>query len=60
MSQKHTVLYADDDTDDVLLLSEVFKHHSRNIDLITFSNGLEILSYLHACPIPPQRPALLF
>lgn len=46
MSAKNIVLYADDDVDDLQLVYDAFSKYSTNVDLITFSDGLQILSYL--------------
>jgi CheY-like chemotaxis protein len=56
---KHTVLYAEDDKDDVLLLQEVFKKYEDTVDLVTFPNGLELLSYLNKLSDHDAGPCLV-
>ena len=43
---KSLVLYADDDTDDLELVSEAFEKYASVIDLVTFSDGTSLLHYL--------------
>jgi CheY-like chemotaxis protein len=52
---KSLVLYADDDRDDIELISEAFEKHVRNVELVTFENGLELLHYIEY--IHPFQPA---
>lgn len=59
MNAKHTVLYADDDIDDIQLLTEVFEDHTENIEFITFSNGLELLAYLKNLQPNQSLPCLV-
>lgn len=42
---KVLVLYADDDSDDIALISEAFGKFSHAIDLVTFTDGMELLEY---------------
>ena len=46
VSPKNIVVYADDDSDDLMLVKEAFNNYSDNVDLITLNNGAEALSYL--------------
>jgi CheY-like chemotaxis protein len=43
---KSLVLYADDDPDDIELITEAFRNFSQTIDLVTFESGLELLAYI--------------
>jgi CheY-like chemotaxis protein len=52
---KSLVLYADDDTDDIDLISDAFSRYARNVELLTFEDGAELLSYLQH--IDPFQPA---
>lgn len=45
---KNLVLYADDDPDDIELLSEAFQAYSHNLELMTFSDGIELLRFIEA------------
>jgi CheY-like chemotaxis protein len=61
MSQpvKNTILYADDDPDDVELLKEAFASMAENIELITCANGVEALQYLKTLPAEESTPCLI-
>lgn len=43
---KSLVLYADDDTDDIELVSEAFRDYSQNVDLLTFEDGVALMEYI--------------
>jgi len=53
---KSLVLYADDDPEDIELVSEAFQAYAQNIELMTFSDGIELLDFIqtidpfHAAP----------
>jgi len=52
----HLVLYADDDPDDIKFVEESFSEATRNIELVTAYNGLDLLKYLQSLnnfdPVP--------
>ena len=52
---KHIVLYADDDTDDLMLVQEAFANYANNVEVVTASDGTEALSYLES--LSPLDPA---
>jgi CheY-like chemotaxis protein len=52
---KHIVLYADDDPDDIQLVSESFEKYSQNVEIVTVNDGIEVLSYLDK--ISPFSPS---
>jgi len=43
---KSLVLYADDDPDDIQLLSEAFQVYSNDLELMTFTDGMELLTFI--------------
>ena len=45
-TQLNTILYADDDIDDLQLVEEAFSIYSPSVKLITAKDGVEALSYL--------------
>lgn len=59
MSAKNIVLYADDDPDDLQLVYEAFSKYSKNVELITFSDGLQTLSYLNNLSTDEASPCLI-
>lgn len=46
ISPKNIVVYADDDTDDLELVRESFTQFANNVEVVTFPDGLQALSYL--------------
>ena len=52
--EKRFILYAEDDADDRFIFEEAFLHHRDQIEILQFSNGLELINYLdtsnHAHP----------
>lgn len=59
MSTKNVVLYADDDYDDIQLVTEAFVNYSNNVDLLNFADGLEVLSFLKNLPPDESTPCLI-
>jgi CheY-like chemotaxis protein len=53
---KSLVLYADDDPEDIELVSEAFQVYAQNVELLTFLDGIELLNFIetidpfHATP----------
>ena len=43
---KHIVLYADDDPDDIQLVSESFDQYAQNVEIVTVNDGIGVLTYL--------------
>ena len=56
---KSIVLYADDDTDDLELVKDAFAQHATNVDLVTFSNGVEALTFLNTLTPVDPTPCLI-
>lgn len=52
---KALVLYADDDPEDIELVREAFHVYVQNVELLTFNDGVELLSYIKT--IDPFQPA---
>ncbi len=46
MSAGNIVLYAYDDYDDLELVRDAFKQHSQNVQLVTVTDGYQVLSFL--------------
>ena len=53
------VVYADDDPDDIELVTEAFDKYASNVKLKTFSDGLTVLSYLRNLPGMDDMPCLI-
>jgi CheY-like chemotaxis protein len=58
-AKKSIVLYADDDQDDIELVVESFKKFSQNVEVYTFENGAELLSYADGLTKEDTRPCLV-
>lgn len=52
---KNVILYADDDVDDLMLVRESFQQYSNNVEVVTFTDGVQALSYLQQ--LSPLEPA---
>lgn len=56
---KNIVLYADDDIDDLQLVQEAFSNYSSNVEVITVTDGTEVLSYLQGLSDFDPSPCLV-
>jgi CheY-like chemotaxis protein len=56
---KNVVLYADDDFDDLQIVKDSFSQYSKNIDLVTVTNGIQALSFLKNLPPHETSPCLI-
>jgi CheY-like chemotaxis protein len=56
---KSLVLYADDDPEDIELVSEAFQSYAQNVDLVTFPDGIELLNFVETID-PFQAAPCLF
>lgn len=54
-SIKHSILYADDDPDDLMIIQDAFEKYAENIELITACDGVEAIQYLKS--LSPLDPA---
>lgn len=59
MPPKHIVLYADDDPDDLQLVTESFEKYSNNVEVVTVADGKEVLSFLNQIPLLEPTPCLI-
>lgn len=55
---KSLVLYADDDPDDIDLVSQAFREHATNVDLLTFRDGIELLKFIENLDSSKPVPCL--
>lgn len=56
---KSLVLYADDDPDDLTLVSEAFSKYSSNVELVTVHNGADALHFLERLTPNDPLPCLV-
>ena len=57
--KKHTILWADDDADDLMLIREVLEVNSHQHEIIEVSNGKEVLNYLAEAKANHHLPCLI-
>lgn len=55
---KSLVLYAEDDEDDKHLVVEAFNEHAKNVELLTFSDGIELMDYVKQMNLRQPLPCL--
>jgi CheY-like chemotaxis protein len=58
-TEKNIVLYADDDPDDLMLVTDAFYRYTQNIEVVTASDGAEALSYLKNLTSIDSMPCLI-
>jgi CheY-like chemotaxis protein len=56
---KNIVLYADDDVDDLMIVTEAFAKHTKDVELITAQDGIEALEYLNNLTSLDPLPCLI-
>ncbi len=56
---KSLVLYADDDLEDRELIGEAFQNYEHAIELLTFENGIELLSFIQRLNPFQPTPCLI-
>ncbi len=56
---KSIVLYADDDPEDRDLVTDAFKPYGHHVEVITFPDGMSLLSYLRNLPPLDSTPCLI-
>jgi CheY-like chemotaxis protein len=56
---KNIVVYADDDPDDIQLVLDSFSRYSTNVEVLTFRDGLQTLSYLQNISGIDSLPCLI-
>ena len=59
MTNKYTVLYAEDDIDDVFFVQECFKKFDNKIELLRAENGVEALQMLEQMHQQGTAPCLI-
>ncbi len=59
IEKKHTVLWADDDPDDLSLMHEVLKDKDHHFNFKEVQNGLQAMSYLNSLTDPNDFPNLI-
>jgi CheY-like chemotaxis protein len=56
---KYIVLYADDDPDDVQLVTESFEKYANNVEVVALENGQDVLAYLDQISALDPSPCLI-
>ncbi|MGZ3840391.1 MAG: response regulator [Flavisolibacter sp.] len=57
--QKNTILWADDDADDLMLMKEILLKNQRNYEIAEVRNGKEALDFLQRSAETAQLPCLI-
>ena len=57
--RKHTILWADDDPDDLLLMREILVQSEDKFNLVEVNDGKEALSFLEAAKYDHSLPCLI-
>ena len=56
---KNTILWADDDADDLMLMKEILLKNNRNFEIIEVRNGQEVMDYLEKAKEDFSFPSLI-
>jgi CheY-like chemotaxis protein len=56
---KNIVVYADDDPDDIELVEEAFRQFANNVEVVTFPDGSQAVSYLKNLSEEDPLPCLV-
>lgn len=59
MNKNLTILYAEDDYDDFIILADAFRAYSEDIELVRAENGLKVIDYLKRISSPDSYPGLI-
>jgi CheY-like chemotaxis protein len=59
MMVNNTILWADDDMDDLLLMKEILVKHGHSYDIVEVRNGKEALEFLHDAGQAGRLPCLI-
>jgi CheY-like chemotaxis protein len=57
--KQHTILWADDDTDDLFIVKEVLENIDDRHHIVEAYNGRQALEYLHSIDCPAKLPCLV-
>lgn len=58
-ANNHTVLWADDDVDDLLIMREILEQYHPDHKVVEAGNGQQVLQYLAALKHPSEFPCLI-
>jgi CheY-like chemotaxis protein len=53
------IIFADDDADDLELITGFFKHYNQNINVLEFKDGKEVIKFLDEFAIDNNIPVLI-
>jgi CheY-like chemotaxis protein len=53
------IIFADDDTDDLELITDFFKSYNRDVHVLQFKNGKEVLKFLDDFAVNASMPLLI-
>jgi CheY-like chemotaxis protein len=58
-TKKHTILWADDDPDDLALMREIMQSTDHDCNIIEVDNGRKVMDYLHTVKHCKSFPCLI-
>jgi CheY-like chemotaxis protein len=56
---KNTILWADDDSDDLLMMKEILQKNNRNFEIVEVTNGKAAIEYLEESKRNSRLPCLI-
>jgi CheY-like chemotaxis protein len=59
IAPRNIVVYADDDPDDIELVEGAFRQYANNVEVVSFQNGSQALSYLSNLAAEDPVPCLI-
>ncbi|MGZ3879704.1 MAG: response regulator [Flavisolibacter sp.] len=59
VKHKHTIVYAEDDLDDLFMIRQAFEQFDGSTEIVHSSNGFEALEYLNKAKAERQLPCLI-
>ena len=57
--KSHYIIFADDDADDLELITGFFKQYNRNVNVLEFKDGQEVMKFLSDFASPASKPLLI-
>jgi CheY-like chemotaxis protein len=58
-NEKYTIFYADDDEDDLFLIKDAFEKYHQYVNVVTATDGQEMLRHLQQLPADAPSPCLI-
>jgi CheY-like chemotaxis protein len=59
MTSKHTILYVEDDLDDLFMVEQAFEKYNSGVEVVHAKDGFEALKFLHELKDTTPLPCLI-